>query len=72
MPTSRQRPKPLGLFQEETTHLLAEGYDIRTVQELLDYKDIRTPMIYTHVFLNRGGRGVRSLADGLAHDPDER
>jgi len=61
----RRRSKTSGLphlAPQFCTHMLENGYDIRTIQEFLGHKGVKTTMIYTHV-LNRGGRGDRSPLD---------
>ncbi|MGH9891324.1 MAG: tyrosine-type recombinase/integrase [bacterium] len=56
--------KPASFPHAFATHLLNNGYDIRTVQELVGHADCLDDHVYTRV-LNRGGRAVRSPLDGV-------
>jgi site-specific recombinase XerD len=67
-----KRPVNCHTFRHSfATHLIEDGYDIRTVQELLGHKHVNTTMIYTHVLNRSGGRGVRSPIDALGFRTDD-
>jgi hypothetical protein len=63
--TLAKRVNPPTLRHSFATHLLEDGYDIRTVQEFRGHADVSTTMIYTHV-IPRGGKAVRSPLEGLS------
>ena len=63
-PAEMAEPEINAFLTHLAVQLLESGYDIRTVQELLGHKDVKTTMIYTHV-LNRGGKDVKSPVDDL-------